>query len=115
AKIGRTVAAVRRRRAQLGIKAVHGSKVCESCLVVEIPPEGHRSGAPKRFCTSCLAARARAARRDYYRRHPEKSAGNTRRWRLLASYGMTPGDYDRVLAAQGGVCALCGTDESDSY
>lgn len=27
---------------------------------------------------------------------------------LIKKYGMAPGDYDRMLAEQGGVCALCG-------
>lgn len=30
-----------------------------------------------------------------------------RAWRLRRQYGMTSADYDRLLAAQGGVCAIC--------
>ena len=30
---------------------------------------------------------------------------------LMKKYGITPEDYDRMLAEQGGVCAMCGTDK----
>lgn len=31
-----------------------------------------------------------------------------RRWNLATRYGITPEQYDEMLARQGGVCALCG-------
>jgi len=31
-----------------------------------------------------------------------------RRWNLATRYGITPEQYDGMLARQGGVCALCG-------
>lgn len=30
-----------------------------------------------------------------------------RKWRLDKHYGMTPGDFDRMVEAQNGVCAIC--------
>lgn len=66
------------------------------------------------------------ANRDQYR---AKALEANRRWReehrdevrtreayrawvtRLKKHGLTPDDYDRILAEQGGVCALCGTDD----
>lgn len=50
--------------------------------------------------------------------HPGQQRENTRRWRLanpdqyrsamlLGRYGIDEGEYQRLLAAQGGVCAVC--------
>jgi len=45
--------------------------------------------------------------REYYRKHPERKADSHLKWRL----GLPYGTYDQMIAAQGGVCAICGTDE----
>ena len=36
---------------------------------------------------------------------------NKRRVRLLASYGLTPEQFDVLLDSQNGVCAICGSDK----
>lgn len=41
--------------------------------------------------------------REYYRRNPQRYRARWIKWR----YGITQADYDRMLAAQGGVCAIC--------
>lgn len=51
-----------------------------------------------------------AYRKEYYARkalHPEFN----RQIGLRRNYGLTIADYDAMLAAQGGVCAICGTDD----
>jgi hypothetical protein len=40
----------------------------------------------------------------------EKMNLREQEWRMFKLYGMTFADYDRMLASQGGVCALCRSD-----
>lgn len=48
---------------------------------------------------------ARAVNRKYYINNPEKE-----RAKRLKRYGMRPEDYQAMFDAQGGVCAICGSD-----
>lgn len=43
-----------------------------------------------------------------YQKRKYAESETTRRTMILRRYGLTPADYDRMLAAQGGVCAVCG-------
>jgi hypothetical protein len=42
-----------------------------------------------------------------------RKAANSRRSHLKRNYGLTPDDYDEMLAAQGGGCAICGRAPRD--
>lgn len=48
-------------------------------------------------------------RRQYMLTH--KATGAQRRNDYRRLYGITPEDYDRMLAEQGGCCAVCGSDK----
>lgn len=62
-------------------------------------------------CKTCQAASARAWFRDNKERHKETRHAH----QLRALYGITPDQYAEMLAAQGGVCAICGQDEPSAH
>lgn len=54
--------------------------------------------------------RHRAYQRDYVARTGYKqlrAPEQVRKWNLKALHGLTPEQYDEMLLAQGGVCAIC--------
>jgi hypothetical protein len=53
-----------------------------------------------------------AKRREWAEQNPERAAFLSRRSHLQTRYGLTPEAYDSLLAAQGGVCAICGEKPS---
>lgn len=74
-------------------------------------------------CKDCVNAKNRqysakpdavAKKLEYQRRR--RAAGyrpspETQRRSTLGRYGIAPADYDRMLAEQGGLCAICGSDD----
>lgn len=48
----------------------------------------------------------RAATKRYEARHPDRVKASQRR-QTLKAYGITPEQYDSILARQNGVCAIC--------
>lgn len=53
----------------------------------------------------CAKNKERVAARNKQRYQEKRS------WVLLRKYGLTPEDYQRMLAAQGGACAICNATE----
>ena len=81
--------------------------VCRDCGHERTPREMSRSKPS--ICKPCSTARTRAwaeANPDEWERHRRKSY-------LKRTYGITPEQYDDMLAAQGGVCAVCGAPPED--
>jgi hypothetical protein len=58
-------------------------------------------------CADCRRA-VQDYRKDYARRNPAKAAAKARKERIKKMYGVTPEQFDSMLAAQNGKCAICG-------
>jgi hypothetical protein len=58
-------------------------------------------------CKDCRSTQAMEWFRDNAERHLETN----RNWRIPRTYGIPAAQYDDMLAAQGGLCAICGEKE----
>lgn len=78
-------------------------KTCNGCDR-ELPVENFQADAsmPSGLQSKCKECRA-VIDQQTYDAHPERWFKN----RLLREFGITVEDYEAMLAAQGGVCAIC--------
>ena len=105
------------------------SRICSKCHLekpianfgVTNAAKGWRRG----FCKACESARVRAyyASNAGYREKakanstkqakadPARRARHARKTKLKTDYGISPAQFDQLLAAQDGKCALCGAAE----
>lgn len=89
------------------------SKICTKCGQAKPRSEFTKSRDGKygpvlhASCNECKAQRARS----WFADNPERQFEARRRSSLLRNYGITVGEYEDRLEAQGGVCAICGQDE----
>ena len=79
------------------------SKACRDCGQVQ-PPEAFPRFARSKdgrgtYCKPCHNARGSASRQAHH--------GSAKNYHLKHRYGITVDDYERMLAEQGGLCALC--------
>jgi hypothetical protein len=85
-------------------KVVDGKKRCNRCaslLTLEkFAPQTSGAGGRRSICRACDLPSVRS------RYSPVKNRG----YILKRKYGLHQDDYDRMLEAQNGRCAICGTD-----
>lgn len=59
------------------------------------------------------AARKRSSK--WRERNPEQTVTHSRKYFLRTKFGLTLEDYDLMLNAQAGVCAICETDDTSPW
>jgi hypothetical protein len=81
-----------------------GFAYCPGCTVVKPLDDFGRNRASRTgrtsYCKPCHNAKGKETYTRLY--------GSTRDYHLRRRYGITSADVDAMIAAQGGVCALCG-------
>lgn len=91
------------------------SKVCPRCQI-EFPRESfgvRKGGYTKTYCPPCERAKGRARSRRMWHSTPvEVRRAANRKTSLKRYYGMTVEQYDELLSAQDGVCAICGGEQT---
>jgi hypothetical protein len=86
-----------------------GPKTCNRCHVARDRTEFHSGHEGKygpvlkSICKPCHAA----ATREWYSRNSDQSNTNRRRLQLKKDYNLTPEQYEAMVVAQNGVCAIC--------
>ncbi len=81
-----------------------GHRFCPDCESVkpltDFPRNRSGRGGHGRYCKPCHNVRGKEATSRLY--------GSEREYHLRRRYGIGQADFDEMLAAQGGVCAICG-------
>lgn len=95
-----------------GLQLAEGRKFCNDCRRLNTNLKSRRSMAKLAERPGELARRA-AQMKQWRKDNPEAWAALARRGHLKATYQMTVEQYDEMLAAQGGGCAICGAPDGD--
>lgn len=85
---------------------VISSQMCPRCQKILPSNEFHknRRRGLQVYCKTCQT--------EHSATYKEAHSKNSRRSHLNRKYGMTPGEYEQMLQAQGGVCDLCKQPET---
>ncbi|WP_082736285.1 MULTISPECIES: endonuclease domain-containing protein [unclassified Blastomonas] len=81
-----------------------GAKACARCKASKAESAFQRRGDKlQSWCRECM----NEYRREKGYRGRKPPAEQKRAWQIKTRYGLTPADVDRMVAEQGGVCAIC--------
>lgn len=87
------------------------SKVCSKCREIKPLTEFHKDNGIKdghsSWCKKCTREN-----RIKYQKTP-RGKFTARKAQLKSKFNMTPADYDKIYMDQLGLCAICGTHQSD--
>lgn len=96
-------------------------KTCSKCSVEKPLTDfwtDRARGRAKSNCKECSAASVKAWRKSnptYERDRYVNDKAGTRERHLIRKYGVSLSDYDQMLAAQSGCCAICGATEESQH
>lgn len=81
-----------------------GAKVCARCSTQKPATAFQRRGDKlQSWCRDC----SNAYRREKGYRGHKPPTEQKRKWQIKTRYGLTPADVARMIAEQGGACAIC--------
>jgi hypothetical protein len=88
----------------LARNSARAERYCSRCDTTK--PAAEFAGATSAYCKLCMASWARDRRARGIKESPDYT-----RTINLARYSLTPESFDALLAAQGGLCKICGVSD----
>lgn len=86
-----------------------GHRFCPDCQIIkpleDFPHNRSARSGYGRYCKPCHNVKGRE--------NKEKNFGSTREYHLRRRYGIGQKEFDVLLAAQDGVCAICGVEQPE--
>lgn len=83
------------------------TKVCTSCGTDRPLDQYNKRAAGKDGLNSCCRPCVNAKSMEWYQNNKERARKNHREWTLRSLYGISESEFQALLAAQAGKCALC--------